>query len=207
MGGLRDDPGGPYREFIREMSEDVTARSAPCRVKMDGATWRLLPYILVLAFLLRATFAVTTNFITHPDEIFQYLEQAHRLVFGYGIVPWEYDYGVRSWIVPGFIALILKSLAVLGLDHPDIYQPAVRLVFCSLSVSLPLSVYRIAQTILDERAARVVLVATAFWPYSSTSRPLRCRTHLRHTRCSGHWYGYSAVRRAVRHSLSARLWG
>lgn len=35
-----------------------------------------------------------------PDEIFQYLEPAHRLVFGTGIVTWEYRYGIRSWLVP-----------------------------------------------------------------------------------------------------------
>ena len=49
-----------------------------------------LPLILVLAFVLRATFALTTHYIAHPDEVFQYLEPAHRLVFGQGIVTWEY---------------------------------------------------------------------------------------------------------------------
>jgi hypothetical protein len=122
-----------------------------------------LPLILVLAFLLRATFALTTDFNTHPDEIFQYLEPAHRLVFGQGIVTWEYYYGTRSWIIPGLVALILKFLAALGIDRPDIYQPTVRLVFCAISLSLPVSVYRIAQALLDEGAARLALVGTAFW--------------------------------------------
>src|SRR5213075_811941 len=36
----------------------------------------------------------------HPDEIVQYLEQAHRIVFGYGVVPWEFRYFIRSWFVP-----------------------------------------------------------------------------------------------------------
>ena len=36
----------------------------------------------------------------HPDEIIQYLEQAHRRVFGYGIVPWEFRYVMRSWLIP-----------------------------------------------------------------------------------------------------------
>ena len=36
----------------------------------------------------------------HPDETIQYLEQAHRLVFGYGVVPWEFRYGIRSWLIP-----------------------------------------------------------------------------------------------------------
>src|SRR5438045_8615959 len=38
------------------------------------------------------------------DEIFQATEPAHRLVFGYGIVAWEFQLGMRSWILPGTIA-------------------------------------------------------------------------------------------------------
>ncbi len=131
----------------------------------SAAVWspHFLPLILVLGFALRATFALTTDYIAHQDEVFQYLEPAHRLVFGQGIVTWEYQYGTRSWIIPGFIALILKSLAALGLDRPDIYQPTVRLVFCAISLSLSVSVYRIAQALLDEGAARLALVGTACW--------------------------------------------
>jgi hypothetical protein len=36
----------------------------------------------------------------HPDETIQYLEQAHRIVFGYGVVPWEFRYFIRSWFIP-----------------------------------------------------------------------------------------------------------
>ena len=36
----------------------------------------------------------------HPDELFQYLEQTHRLVFGYGLIPWEYKEFIRSWLIP-----------------------------------------------------------------------------------------------------------
>ena len=36
----------------------------------------------------------------HADEIGQYLEQAHRIVFGYGVIPWEYREGMRSWLLP-----------------------------------------------------------------------------------------------------------
>ena len=145
----------------------MTAETLPGEASAESATWQLLPNILLLAFLARTTCALTTqyvtHYVTHPDETFQYLEQAHRLVFGHGIVPWEYQYGARSWIIPGFIALILKLIAVSGLDRPDIYQPTVKLVFCAISLSLPLSVYKIAQAILDEGAARLALLAAAFW--------------------------------------------
>src|SRR5690349_10899391 len=61
-------------------------------------TWKMLPLVLALAFLVRAALGLTTQAIVHPDAIFQYLEQGHRLAFGNGIIPWEYVYGIRSWI-------------------------------------------------------------------------------------------------------------
>jgi len=48
------------------------------------------------------------------DEIFQTLEQGHRLAFGYGFVPWEFKLGARSWLLPGVIGGVMKLLATLG---------------------------------------------------------------------------------------------
>ena len=42
--------------------------------------------------------------IHYPDEIMQSLEQAHRLVFGNGLVPWEFRDGARSWLLPALLA-------------------------------------------------------------------------------------------------------
>lgn len=62
-----------------------------------------LALVLLLAAMLRG-FVTWGASAHHPDEIFQYLEQAHRLVFGYGFVPWEYRDGMRSWLVPVALA-------------------------------------------------------------------------------------------------------
>ncbi len=168
---------------------------------------QILPLILVLAFVLRVTFALTTDYIAHPHEIFEYLEPADRLVFGQGTVTWEYAYGTRSWIIPGFVALILKCLAALGLDRPDIYLPTVRLVFCAISLSLPVSVYRIAQALLDEGAARLALVGTAFWYELIFLRQRRCRMRWRPMPSSPRWRSCSAARGAVRPLFSVFLPG
>ena len=45
--------------------------------------------ILAVAALLRIL-AFNSFSAHHPDELIQYLEQAHRIVFGYGVVPWEF---------------------------------------------------------------------------------------------------------------------
>jgi GPI mannosyltransferase 3 len=128
-----------------------------------SADWPLLPWILVLAFLLRAAVALFTDSIVQPDEVYQYVEQAHRLVFGWGFVPWEFQHGARSWLIAGAIAPILKTCALLGLGRPDIYQPAVKLVLCAASITLPLSLYRIGQATLGDAGARIALVGSSIW--------------------------------------------
>lgn len=62
-----------------------------------------LAAILLLALALRLVAAWHPS-IAHPDEVFQYLEQSHRLVFGNGFVPWEYRDGMRGWAVPVLLA-------------------------------------------------------------------------------------------------------
>src|SRR5207248_6266932 len=56
------------------------------------------------------------------DEIFQATEPAHRLVFGYGIVAWEFQLGMRSWILPGTIAGLMQLSRLIG-DGPAYYLP------------------------------------------------------------------------------------
>ena len=134
---------------------------------MDSAgrdrTWRWLPWLLAAGLALRVAVALNTDATDHPDEIFQYLEPAHRLVFHHGLVAWEYRYGIRSWIIPGFVAGILQALSALGLGRPDVYQPVIKIVFCALSLSLPLAVYRATQAAMNETAARVALVLALIW--------------------------------------------
>lgn len=126
-------------------------------------TWRLLPWIMLAAFAVRAIVALLTDTFAHPDEAYQYLEQGHRLAFGYGWKPWEYVHGIRSWIIPGAIAVVLKPFAILGLDSPYIYQPVVELLLCAISLILPLSMYRITQALFSEGAARLALIFGCFW--------------------------------------------
>ena len=76
---------------------------------------------LALGAAYRLYVAFTDDGIFWPDEIYQSLEPAHRLVFGYGLVPWEFIEGARNWTLPGFIAALLKFSAVLGLNDPRQY--------------------------------------------------------------------------------------
>ncbi|MBS1153705.1 MAG: Alg9 family protein mannosyltransferase, partial [Myxococcaceae bacterium] len=48
------------------------------------------------------------------DEIFQTIEQGHRLAFGYGVVPWEFRDGIRSWVLPGILGGVMRATEFLG---------------------------------------------------------------------------------------------
>ena len=73
-----------------------------------------LTAILVLAFVLRMAIPIYLPNIYHPDEVFQYLEQGHRLAFHYGVVPWEYRTGIRSWALPGFLGALMLVTSWFG---------------------------------------------------------------------------------------------
>jgi hypothetical protein len=82
--------------------------------------------IFLLAFILRLLPVFVFPGAAYPDEIFQSLEQAHRVVFGYGLVPWEFsqDWGARSWLLPGGLAGIMAVCRGLGGGGPECYLPA-----------------------------------------------------------------------------------
>jgi len=128
-----------------------------------GDVWTYLPLWLLVAFVLRAAVALAGDFLLHPDEIMQYLEPAHRLVFGNGVMFWEHYYGARSWIMPGLIAGVLWLCALVGLDEPHAYIAVVKLFFCALSLLIPLGMYLFCRRHWDERSARLALVLGVFW--------------------------------------------
>ena len=129
----------------------------------DEPRWRLAPLVLVAAFAARAAVALSGDFVLHPDEIMQYLEPAHRLVFGNGVIYWEYFYGARSWLIPGAVAAVLKLFDLVGLGEPTWYVGGVKLLFCALSLAIPAGMYCFARRHFGESAARPALLVGAFW--------------------------------------------
>jgi GPI mannosyltransferase 3 len=91
-----------------------------------------LAAIVLLAIVLRLTPVLFVASIAWPDEIFQTSEQAHRLVYGSGLIPWEFQLGVRSWVLPGVIAAIMEVSRIAG-DGPDYYIPLIAASFAMLA--------------------------------------------------------------------------
>ena len=133
------------------------------RPRETGRPWKHLPLVLALAFAARAAVALSGDFVVHPDEIMQYLEPAHRLVFGSGVTYWEYFYGARSWLVPGIVAGVLLLFDAVGLGQPSWYVGGVKLLFCAISLAVPAGIYLFARRHFGETAGRAALLAGAFW--------------------------------------------
>ena len=127
----------------------------------DERPWKFLLPVLALAFAVRVAIALCGDFVLHPDEIMQYLEPAHRLVFGSGVTYWEFFYGARAWLVPGVVAGILKVFDLVGLGEPVWYVGGIKLMFCAISLLIPVGMYFFARRHFGETSARVALVAGA----------------------------------------------
>lgn len=96
-----------------------------------GTKVRVNILLLLVAWRLSSVFVVQTAHA--PDEYWQSLEVAHKLVFRYGYLTWEWHAGIRSYIYPFLISILYRILSVLNLD------------FVSLLVTLP----RIFQALLS----------------------------------------------------------
>ncbi|MGZ6098480.1 MAG: hypothetical protein ACXWLL_08815 [Myxococcaceae bacterium] len=86
--------------------------------------WWLLLAALAAGAALRGWLAVSDQGIAWPDEIYQSLEPAHRLVWGRGWVPLEVREGLRTWALPGLVAGLLEVFRALGLSRPALFVPA-----------------------------------------------------------------------------------
>lgn len=116
--------------------------------------------ILLVGVVLRivATLPVSMH---HPDEIIQYLEQAHRLVFGYGVVPWEYRYGMRQWLLP---LLLSEPMRIGNAIAPDsnLYLLLPRLTVAALSCAIMVAAWRLGNRV-SRLHGLVALFVTSIW--------------------------------------------
>jgi hypothetical protein len=116
--------------------------------------------ILAVAVALRVWVALTSGPV-HPDEIFQYLEQAHRTVFGNGIVTWEYRYGMRSWLLPLLLATPMQLGAWVA-PASDLYLILPRLTAAALSLLLVVGAYGLGAR-LSRWHGFVAMAVAATW--------------------------------------------
>ena len=124
-----------------------------------GQRWGFAAILLVAAAL-RAWVALTSGPV-HPDEIFQYLEQAHRNAFGHGVVTWEYRYGMRSWLLPLLLSVPMRIGAWIA-PAGDLYLILPRLTVAALSLILVVGAYGLGAR-LSRFHGFVAMAVAATW--------------------------------------------
>lgn len=149
--GLADGPEPVLSVAVGDAGAATPRPSLPAAntdaVRFEGQRLGLavLAAVLVLGAALRVWLSFNDDGIYWPDEIYQSLEPAHRLVFGYGLIPWEFIEGARNWALPGMVAALLKISAVLGLDDPRQYLSVVRVAFSAIGVATAFGSYLLAR--------------------------------------------------------------
>ncbi len=111
----------------------------PRRLPTRAVTpWR---WILPIAAI-PAVVAVAQLGRIHPDEVYQTLEPAYARAFGYGILAWEWQVGLRNWAIPIVFSWLLEASVALGLTHPVAYRAVLEVPQLALHALSLAAVYR-----------------------------------------------------------------
>ena len=121
-------------ETLRQATSDASRRH-----RVSGALD--LALILAFAFLLRLAAILAFPSLHHPDENFQLFEQAHRLAFGYGVKPWEFEDGIRSLVLPYLLAKVF-AFADPVFGGPRGYLICARVLLALWSLVYVAAIYR-----------------------------------------------------------------
>ena len=126
--------------------------------------WKILAWVALLGFgfALRIGLALGSPNIFYADEIFQTLEPAHRLVFGYGVITWEWGLGIRSWVFPAILAGVMRTTAWMGPDSSG-YLLGIAIFLSLISLTAVWFGYAWAKRASGTPAAIVAALACSFY--------------------------------------------
>lgn len=105
----------------------------------------IVAVFVTIGVFLQLHFGVDDYGIYHPDEIYQTIEPAHELAYGYGLRAWEWDLGARNALLPAMLAGVLSLARVVGLDQPAGYLALMRGFVALLYSSSAFAVYLLAR--------------------------------------------------------------
>ncbi|XP_075981867.1 phosphatidylinositol glycan anchor biosynthesis class B [Anticarsia gemmatalis] len=125
---------------------------------------RPLQVVSVIFFVrLLSVFVVQTWYV--PDEYWQTLEVAHKEVFGYGALTWEWQKGIRSYLYPSLVALLYTILKYTGLDYPEALVLLPRILQAVISTAADYSFYKWTG---GRKWALFLILTSWFWFYTGS---------------------------------------
>jgi hypothetical protein len=119
---------------------------------------------VLLVLVPRAYLAVTDHGLFWADEIFQSLEQGHRLAFGYGLVPWEFQEGARSWLFAGVLGGVMKLAWLCGARSGMALALVGKLLMAACSALAFYPALRLARSLGGATAAVLVALVGLCFP-------------------------------------------
>jgi phosphatidylinositol glycan class B len=134
---------------------------ARLEARVRGRDWTMWG-LLAFALLIRVSVIFALPSLHHPDENFQLFEQAHRLAFGFGIVPWEIPAGIRSPVLPFLLACIFV-LAEPIFGGPQGYLAVAKIALALSSLAGVAAVYRMGRRTSPTHALITGLVAASWY--------------------------------------------
>jgi phosphatidylinositol glycan class B len=136
----------------------------------DPVTTTTFKYFLVLRMAM--AFVSWGSFV--PDETWQSVEVAHKMVFGSGYLTWEWIQGIRSYLHPLIFAVLFKTLELLRMDFPWTIRLAPRLVQALISALGDVAVIQVFKKEFSPSQLRtfVILYASNWFMLYASSRTL-----------------------------------
>ncbi|XP_071510502.1 GPI mannosyltransferase 3-like [Diadema antillarum] len=147
------------------------AKDSSRRAKQKGWSDPKIVTFLVLFRWLNVAL-VQTSFV--PDEYWQSLEVAHKMVFGYGYLTWEWQSGLRGYTYPALFAAQYKVLAMLNLDYPLVLIFAPRILQATFSAIGDFCLYKVSCHLHGHSVGKwtLILNLASWYVFYSATRTL-----------------------------------
>lgn len=118
---------------------------------------------VVAAALPAALHAVLLLGRLHPDEVFQSLDPAMNKAFGFGVLAWEWQVGLRNHAVPIVFSWLLRAASAVGLDDVVARRSVLEVPQLALHAAMLGAVWRFSARRVGPALARPVLWLTALY--------------------------------------------
>ena len=100
--------------------------------------------VFAACVLFRVVNALCVRTFFSADEYWQSVEVAHKLVFGYGHLTWEWSHGLRGYLHPLIFAIPYKIAQTIGLDSTAVTVWSPRIVQAVIAAAGDIHVYKLA---------------------------------------------------------------
>ncbi|CAK1542737.1 unnamed protein product [Leptosia nina] len=125
----------------------------------------IVEYFSVAVYLLRRENGFGEGTEAAPDEYWQTLEVAHKHVFGYGALTWEWQKGIRNYLYPSFVSAIYAILKFTSLDYPEVVATSPRILQAIISSYADYSFYKWTG---NRKWALFLILTSWFWFYTAS---------------------------------------